>query len=79
MWGLIKQRVQLLMTAVVFIALEANGPPKKNSVSFLADSSESLPCTAFLVPSVPNKALRDPGASAFAYAELVGPMKFLHD
>jgi len=53
-------------------------PPKKNSHSLVADSTESLPWTAFLVPSVPNIALRELGASYLAYAEFVGPINCLH-
>lgn len=78
MCGFIKQSVQLLITAVVFIIRLANFPPKKNSVSLAADSLESLPWTAFLVPSVPKTALRDYGFSALAVSEFVGPMKSLH-
>lgn len=43
-----------------------------------ADWGESLPWQAFLVPSVPNKALILPGAYFFAFSELVGPITFLH-
>jgi len=72
------QREQLSRTAVVFINLSQGFPPKKKSISLAADSSESAPCVAFFVPSVPNKALRDPGASYYAFYVLVGPIKFLH-
>lgn len=65
-------KLQLLKHAVVFM-----DPPKKKLFSRAEDVKESLPWTAFLVPSVPNKALREPGASAFAFAVLVGPMKLL--
>jgi len=37
--------------------------PKKIFNSLAAEALESLPCTAFLVPSVPNTALIDRGAS----------------
>lgn len=66
------------MTAVVFIALVLASPPNQNSISRAADSVESLPWHAFLVPSVPNKALSDFGASAFAVWVFVGPMNCLH-
>lgn len=65
-------KLQLFKHAVLFM-----DSPKKKPFSRAEDVNESLPCTAFLVPSVPNKALREPGASAFAFAVLVGPMKLL--
>ena len=67
------QSVQLFNTAVVFMA-----PPKKNPHSRSDDVIASLPWTAFLVPSVPKRARREPGASAFAFSVLVGPMKSRH-
>jgi len=60
-------RVQLFSTPVVFIILEEGSPPKKKSSSLLADSWESLPWTAFLVPSVPKRALIELGASYLAF------------
>ena len=72
------QRVQLSRIAVVFINLSYALPPKKKSISLSADSAESAPCVAFLVPSVPNKALSDPGASSYAFCVFVGPIKLLH-
>lgn len=68
-WGLIIQHVQLLPMKVDGIA-----GLKKKSTSRFADGPESDPCTAFLVPSVPNWALNDLGASYFAVSELVGPI-----
>jgi hypothetical protein len=50
------QREQLFKTAVDSIILSS---PKKILSSRYADSTESLPCTAFFVPSVPNSALID--------------------
>ena len=76
--GLMIQREQLSRTAVVFINLSAGFPPKKKSISLAADCAESAPWVAFLVPSVPNKALREPGASDYAFWVLVGPIKLLH-
>ena len=61
------QREQLSKTAVVFIERLAASPPKKYSDSLAADSILSLPWTAFLVPSVPKRALIDPGASSLAF------------
>lgn len=43
-----------------------------------ADCGESLPWTAFLVPSYPYLALIELGAYYLAFKELVGPMKVLH-
>ena len=63
---------QLLTTAVVGIFLSSL--PKKKFSSRSADSFESLPWTAFLVPSVPNKPLIEFGASALAFYVLVGPI-----
>ena len=71
-WGFTKQSVQLLITPVVGICLL-----KKKFSSLLALSVESLPWTAFLVPSVPKTALNELGASLFATSELVGPMNYL--
>lgn len=42
------------------------------------DWGESLPWTAFFVPSYPYLALIELGASYLALRELVGPIKFLH-
>jgi len=78
MWGLMIHRVQLSSTAVVFISLSLGFPPKKKSISLSADCVESAPWVAFLVPSVPNKALRDAGASYCAFYVFVGPIRFLH-
>ena len=64
--GLMIQRVQLSRIAVVFISLSDGLPPKKKSISLSADYVESAPCVAFLVPSVPNNALNEPGASVYA-------------
>jgi hypothetical protein len=76
--GLMIQSEQLSRTAVVFINLASGFPPKKKSISLSADSAESAPCVAFFVPSVPNKALSEPGASYYAVYVLVGPIRFLH-
>ena len=76
--GLIMHRVQLSRIAVVFINLSYGFPPKMKSISLAADWAESAPWVAFLVPSVPNNALREPGASATAFYVLVGPINFLH-
>jgi len=76
---LIKHREQLLRTPVDFIYFSADIPsPKKNLISLSADTGESLPWTALRVPSVPNKALREFGASACAFYVLVGPIRLLH-
>jgi hypothetical protein len=50
---------------------------KKKSSSLFALTNESLPCTAFLVPSVPYRALIDLGAYFLALSELVGPINSL--
>ena len=73
MCGFTKQSVQLLMTPVDGIVFGL----KKNSNSLFALSIESDPCTAFLVPSVPNTPLMEFGASFLATSELVGPMNYL--
>lgn len=44
----------------------------------LAVSGASEPWHAFLVPSVPNLALKLSGASYLALFEFVGPISFLH-
>lgn len=77
-WGLIIQRVQLSRTAVVFIHLSDSLPPKKKFASLVADSLESDPWVAFLVPSVPYNALSEFGASYYAFYVFVGPIKLLH-
>lgn len=51
---------------------------KKKSVSLFQLGPESLPCTAFLVLSVPNKALIEYGEFYYATRVLVGPIKDLH-
>lgn len=71
--GLMIQQVQLLKKAVGLIA-----PLKKKSVSLLTLGPESLPWTAFLVPSVPNIALNEEGTFCLATRVLVGPMTYLH-
>lgn len=48
-------------------------------VTRAADANESDPCPAFLVPSVPNWALRLYAASFCATPESVGPRTFLQD
>jgi hypothetical protein len=53
-------------------------PLKKKSDSLLTLGPESLPWTAFLVPSVPNTDLRDEGTLCLATIELVGPISYLH-
>ena len=67
------QQVQLLKNAVVLIF-----PEKKKSVSLFHEGPESLPCTAFLVPSVPKYALIELGAFYLAAWVLVGPINCLH-
>jgi hypothetical protein len=78
MWGLIMQSVQLFKTAVLLIFFWLGSPPKKKSTSLVADYTESLPWTAFFVPSVPKRALIEFGASALAFSVLVGPINYLH-
>jgi len=75
MWGFITQQVQLLNMAVVLIVALSE---KKKSSSLYADCGESDPWQAFLVPSVPNKALILEGDSDLAFIVLVGPNKLLH-
>lgn len=53
-------------------------PLKKKSLSLLTLGPESLPWTAFLVPSVPNIDLIDDGAFCLATCVFVGPMTYLH-
>jgi hypothetical protein len=65
--------VQLEKKAVGFIF-----PEKKKSVSLFQLGPESLPCTAFLVLSVPNNALTELGAVYLAWSVLVGPIIALH-
>jgi hypothetical protein len=50
----------------------------QKSVSLFIEPIESLPCTAFLVPSVPNAARNVLGAVYLATIELVGPINYLH-
>jgi hypothetical protein len=78
--GLIIQRVQLFNIAVVFILLlpVLLSSSKKKASSLFIDIYESLPCTAFFVPSVPKIALNELGASLLATSVLVGPISFLH-
>lgn len=71
--GLIRHKVQLLMTPVDGIVFGL----KKKSSSLFALSKESEPCTAFLVPSVPKTPLIEFGASFRATSELVGPINYL--
>ena len=52
--------------------------PKKNPSSASAEATASLPWTALLVPSTPNRALIDLGASFWAVWVLVGPISYLH-
>ena len=47
---------------------------KKNLSSRVADAGESDPCVAFWVPSVPNLARKDLGASSRAVKVFVGPI-----
>ena len=54
-------QVQLFNRAVVLI-----DDPKMKSSSLCAEGFESDPWQAFLVPSVPKRALIDPGAVSFA-------------
>ena len=72
------QSEQLLSIAVVFIGLVLGSPLNQKSVSLFIDPTESLPCTAFLVPSVPNNALIELGFSVLATKVLVGPITYLH-
>mmetsp|Transcript_2634 Transcript_2634/g.6121 ORF Transcript_2634/g.6121 Transcript_2634/m.6121 type:complete len:226 (+) Transcript_2634:518-1195(+) len=73
--GLTIPSVQLLKMAVV--GRPAFGPKKRLS-SRAAESELSLPCVAFRVPSVPNRARIDAGASSRAVCVLVGPMSDRH-
>ena len=59
-------KVQLFRVADVGIEWCLPYLPKKNDISRSADVVESLPCTQFLVPSVPYRALSELGASLFA-------------
>ena len=46
-------------------------------ISLRAEAKESLPWTAFFVPSVPNRARRLVGSELLALVESVGPASFL--
>ena len=72
------QRVQLFKVAVVFIGLAFVSPSNQKLFSLFIELFESDPWQAFFVPSVPNNALRELGASAKAFYVLVGPIKPLH-
>ena len=75
---MITQSAQLLSWAVVFIYFAFPSPPKKKPFSLAYDPPESEPWQAFLVPSVPKRALNELGASYLALRVLVGPIRFLH-
>ena len=72
------QRVQSFNKAVVFIFLVLASPPNQKSVSLFIDDYESLPCTQFFCPLVPNNALIVFGATFLALFESVGPMLLRH-
>lgn len=77
------QRVQFSSIGFDFILNSINtfksGDWEKISPNYLStDCGESLPWTAFLVPSSPYLALIELGAYSLAFNEFVGPIKFLH-
>eukprot|EP00002_Diphylleia_rotans_P017558 TRINITY_DN3408_c0_g1_i1.p1 TRINITY_DN3408_c0_g1~~TRINITY_DN3408_c0_g1_i1.p1 ORF type:complete len:126 (-),score=8.33 TRINITY_DN3408_c0_g1_i1:332-709(-) len=74
--GFIKQRVQKVKHAVVGRLWASD--PKKNPVSRAALALLSLPCAAFLVPSVPKRPRIESGACSLATAVFVGPIYYKH-
>lgn len=74
--------VQLYSTGLDFVNKKytlSSGDWEKIKPNYLStDWGESLPWTAFLVPSYPYFPLIEFGASSLAFNELVGPIKFLH-
>lgn len=82
MCGLIMHKVQLYSIGFDFninkITLSSGDCEKINPSYLSTDWGESLPCTAFLVPSYPYFPLIELGAYYLAFNEFVGPMKVLH-
>lgn len=62
----------------LFITLRSGVDPNIKFNYRYADCGESLPCTAFLVPSYPYLARIEFGAYYLAFKELVGPINVLH-